>query len=221
MLAIVTARGGSKRLPGKNKKMFFGKPLIVWTIEAAQAASSVTDVVVSTDDSEIAQIAASAGARVPFLRPAALATDDTSSAAVVIDVIERCDVGTDFVLLQPTSPLRTSLHIDEAAALHFNSNFESTVSIRLGALSDTSFWWEPKTHKIFSKRHNNYCSAFRNVDTNGAVYWVKTERMLSQQWFVFANSGGYLMDDKASIDIDTKKDWDEAVCHFKGKNLNG
>lgn len=217
LLAIVTARGGSKRLPGKNKKMFFGKPLIVWTIEAAQLASSVTDVIVSTDDKEIAQIAANAGARVPFLRSANLAADDTSSADVVIDVIERCDVGSDFVLLQPTSPLRTSLQIDEAATLHFKSKFESTVSIGLGAPSDTSFWWEPGTHKIFSKSHNTHHAGFRNVDTNGAVYWVRTERMLSQRRFVFANTGGYLMDNKSSVDIDTKKDWDDAVCHFQGE----
>lgn len=110
-LALIPARGGSKGIPRKNLAEVAGKPLIQWTIEAAQGASSIDRVVVSTDDDEIA---AAVGVEV-LRRPAELAQDDTPMAAVVRHAVDELapDV---VVLLQPTSPLRTARHIDEAVA---------------------------------------------------------------------------------------------------------
>jgi CMP-N,N'-diacetyllegionaminic acid synthase len=110
VLALVTARGGSKRVPGKNVKPLGGKPLIAWTIETALAAPSIDEVLVSTDDAGIAQVARECGASVPWLRPPALATDTASSTEVIEHALaarERDGKSFDILLvLQPTSPFR-------------------------------------------------------------------------------------------------------------------
>ncbi len=118
ILAIIPARGGSKGLPRKNILPFAGKPLIVWTIEQAKDSQLIDAVVVSTDDDEIADIAQSHGALVPFRRPAELASDTASSIDVVLHALDHVDQRGDrfaiVVLLEPTSPLRESSDIDGA-----------------------------------------------------------------------------------------------------------
>src|SRR5580704_16478977 len=109
-LAIIPARGGSKRLPGKNTKPFLGVPLIGWSIRFALRMDRFNKVVVSTDSDEIAAISQSEGIEIPYLRPTALASDTASSAAVVQDILVRersSQRSYDLVaLLQPTSPVR-------------------------------------------------------------------------------------------------------------------
>src|SRR5437764_14890901 len=112
-LAIVPARAGSKGVPGKNLRSLGGRPLLAHAIDVGLDAARVGRVVVSTDSEEIAAVARSRGAEVPFLRPAALAADTSRVADALVDLLERLDgVPETFVLLQPTSPLRT------AAAVH-------------------------------------------------------------------------------------------------------
>jgi CMP-N-acetylneuraminic acid synthetase len=110
VLAVVPARGGSKGLPGKNIRMICGKPLIDWTIQAALKSRFIDELIVSTDSPEIADIAAKAGASVPFLRPAGLATDTSPTIDVVEHVLEHFRAASEsfdyLVLLEPTSPLR-------------------------------------------------------------------------------------------------------------------
>ncbi len=110
ILAIIPARGGSKGLPGKNIRMLCGKPLIAWSIEQARDCTGIDTVIVSTDDPEIARVAASFGAEVPFLRPDELASDTSSSIDVILHAIDfMAKTGSSFdlvVLLEPTSPLR-------------------------------------------------------------------------------------------------------------------
>ncbi|MGB9578379.1 MAG: acylneuraminate cytidylyltransferase family protein, partial [Halothiobacillaceae bacterium] len=108
VLALIPARGGSKGLPGKNLRALGGKPLIQWSIEAAQRSRFVTRVVVSSDDPTILTAARAAGAETPFVRPAELAQDDTSSIDVVFHALDQLPPFDWVVLLQPTSPLRTS-----------------------------------------------------------------------------------------------------------------
>lgn len=120
ILGLILARGGSKRLPGKNVKPLAGKPLIAWSIEAARACAAVEDVVVSTDDEAIAQASRDAGARVPFLRPPALAADTSTSADAALHALdflrEREGRSYDAVLLlEPTSPLRASTDLPGVA----------------------------------------------------------------------------------------------------------
>ena len=110
VLALITARGGSKRLPGKNVRLLGGRPLIVWSIDVAKGIPEICDILVSTDDPAIAEVARDAGALVPWLRPAELATDTTSSADAclhALDWYEGENAKVDgLLLLQPTSPFR-------------------------------------------------------------------------------------------------------------------
>jgi N-acylneuraminate cytidylyltransferase/CMP-N,N'-diacetyllegionaminic acid synthase len=135
VLAIVPARGGSKGLPRKNLRKLGGRPLVSWPISAALGAKCVSRVIISTDDLEIAEAARLVGAEVPFLRPAALASDDASSMDVVLHAInffESKGVFFDFVLmLEPTSPLTDSEDVDAAFAMLRSSgkNADSIVGI--------------------------------------------------------------------------------------------
>lgn len=131
-VAIIPARGGSKRVPRKNLVEIGGKPLIAWAIEIAQAAHHVGSIIVSTDDEEIADVAQHYGAEVPWLRPAELAHDETQIIDVIAHVSERMPAlpaQTLAVLLEPTSPLRTTDHVDTALELLVNSDADSVVSV--------------------------------------------------------------------------------------------
>jgi len=112
ILALIIARGGSKRLPGKNIRLLGGKPLIVWSIDAAKNIPEICDILVSTDDQTIANICKNAGAFVPWLRPSELAKDETSSIDVVLHALNWYETEKNKVdgilLLQPTSPFRTT-----------------------------------------------------------------------------------------------------------------
>ena len=127
--ALIPARGGSKGIPRKNIRSFYGKPLLQWSIEAALASDCIHEVVVSTDDLEIARLASSLGAQVPFLRPAELATDTASGIATVLHALEQLPQVSDVLLLQPTSPLRTSSDIEAIMALRQQTGRESAVSL--------------------------------------------------------------------------------------------
>lgn len=124
VLAIIQARGGSKGIPGKNIRPLCGKPLLAWTVAAAKAARRVTRVTVNTDDAAIAAAARAAGAEVPFLRPADLATDEAGSLALFMHALDwfrdtEGYVPDAVVQLKPTNPLRTAATIDAAVDLFF------------------------------------------------------------------------------------------------------
>ncbi len=120
ILAIIPARGGSKRLPGKNIKSLLGKPLIAWTIEQTKKSLLINTVIVNTDSPQIAKVSKLYGADTPFVRPARLATDTAASADMVLHTLKfYADHGVSFdivVLLEPTSPLRADDDIDKALA---------------------------------------------------------------------------------------------------------
>ena len=136
VLGVIPARGGSKGIPRKNLATLGGRPLIAHTCDAVQESRRLTRVVVSTDDEEVAATARRLGVDVPFLRPAALAADDTPMLDVLIDLVTtlehqgyRPDV---VVLLQPTSPFRRAEHIDAAIELLVESQADSVVSVVAG-----------------------------------------------------------------------------------------
>ena len=134
MLAIIPARGGSKGIPGKNIKLLSGKPLIVYTIEAAMAAKSVDRIILSTDDPEIAKIAGKYDVEIPFMRPAHLSKDDSLAIDNYIYTIDRLNTTSptqynEFVVLQPTSPLRSASDIDNAIKLFHEKNADSLISV--------------------------------------------------------------------------------------------
>ena len=134
ILAVIPARGGSKSVPRKNIAQIAGKPLLAYTLEEALKVTAITDLVVSTDDNEIAMVARSLGAQVPFIRPAELATDYTQSAAVLrhclLEMETQREVYYDAVLmLQPTTPLRQARHIETAIRMLMNEDCDSVVSV--------------------------------------------------------------------------------------------
>ena len=135
IVAVIPARGGSKRLPRKNIIDLNGKSLIAYTIEAALKSKYINKVIVSTEDKEIAEVAEKFGAKVPFIRPAKLASDTASTLGVLkhaVTFIEKEEnKKIDIVItLQPTSPLRTVHHIDESIEKFLKNNFDSLVSIK-------------------------------------------------------------------------------------------
>ncbi len=136
VLAIIPARGNSKGIPRKNLQPLAGKPLLAWTVEAARKAGSVTRVLVSTEDAEVAEAARRAGAEVPFLRPREIAGDEVHAVEVVLHALDwlrhhgRADPAL-VVMLLPTSPLRRAANIDEAVALYRRGGADSIVSVQL------------------------------------------------------------------------------------------
>lgn len=133
ILAIIPARGGSNSVPRKNIRPLGGLPLIAYTIKAA-LESRADRIIVSTDDPEIAEIASAYGAEVPFLRPAHLAEDTSSSLSVLLHALEYVEAQEQYypdivAFLQPTSPFRTAMHIDAAINLLLSSDFDSVIGI--------------------------------------------------------------------------------------------
>ncbi len=131
VLAIITARGGSKGIPRKNLALLAGKPLLAYTTEAALAARSLARVVLSTDDDEIAEVGRKLGVDVPFMRPAELSRDDTATLPVLQDVVRRLDEQGErydaIFTLQPTNPLRRTSDIDGAVELLSSSGADSVI----------------------------------------------------------------------------------------------
>lgn len=208
--ALIPARGGSKGIPRKNIRVMGGKPLIAWTIEAAHAARGIDSVVVSTEDAEIAEVARQWGAEVPFLRPAELATDETPGIDPVLHAIGMLPQHDAVVLLQPTSPLRSTADIEAVLAL-----------AATGAPSVVSLC-APDTHPnlMYSIDHAGRLNpllpdapATRRQDLppvyglNGAIYFARTAWVATRRTFIGAETLGYVMPGERSIDIDGPLDW--------------
>lgn len=212
VLAVITARGGSKGLPGKNTRPIQGRPLLAWTIEAALAADCVSRVVLSTDDPEIAAIGKAAGADVPFMRPAELADDTTGSVDVVEHALEACDAHDVTLLLQPTSPLRHSGHIDAAFAQMQAACAPGCVSV---ALAPKPPWL------MFAMQEDGQLNPFLQMPAgvtrrqdlppayvlNGALYFVLNEVFAKERSFMGPGTIGYEMSAEDSVDIDILEDF--------------
>ena len=210
LVSIIPARGGSKRLPGKNIANVAGKPLISYTIEAALESGIFERIIVTTDSPEIAKVAISYSGVVLIEREPKLALDSTPTFPVVEDVLRRitCE---RFCLLQPTSPLRRANHICDA----YNTwnrkldRFDFCVSVErahtprgliheLDQDSGMSLW----TGDYSKYRSQDYL----DYQPNGAIYFAKTSAYLTQKHFYGARTLAYEMDAQSSIDIDNEID---------------
>lgn len=220
MIAIIPARGGSKGLIGKNIKLLSGKPMIAYTIEAALNSKQISEVIVSTDDQNIAEIAKQYGAQVPYLRPKHLATDSARSIDVLNYVVDRfekeknCNVNS-LVVLQATSPLRKSNHIDEAIELFINKNADSVISYCKE--SHSIFWHKELTddHKFIDIFEGDFLKNRQDIKPtyypNGAIYVFKRD-LLRKNKYYSDRSYGYVMNRSSSVDIDDIDDFNYA--HF-------
>jgi len=220
-LALIPARGGSKGIFRKNIRLIAGKPLIAWTIMAALAVKEVDCVVVSTDDEEIATVARQWGAEVPFLRPAELASDEAPGIAPVLHAIEHLPNHADLLLLQPTSPLRTSTHIK--ALLDFARENEASSVVSVREVDDHPAWMFRRSEGGVLDRFATSDPTARRQDLpelftlNGAMYWIATDRLRQTKQLVNEDTLGFVMDSESSVDIDTMFDWRIAELLLDGQ----
>ena len=216
ILAVVPARGGSKGLPGKNTMPVAGKPLIAWSIEQARASRLIDDVVVSTDREEIAQVARSHGAKVPFLRPAELATDTASSIDVVMHMLDRLAAGGErfdiVVLIEPTSPLRETSDIDGALErLVATPGAESIVGVAGVEAVHPAFLF--REHDGFLNSYTGMsASGVRRQDLEtllfieGSVYAAYTESLRARGSFYHDRTIGWRVPRYKALEIDEMPD---------------
>lgn len=216
ILALITARGGSKGIPGKNIKPLAGKPLLAWTIEAAQGSKYIDRAIISSDSEEIIRVAKEYGCEAPFVRPAELASDETSSMDVVMHALDTVGERYDYILLlQPTSPFRGSSDIDSAVEFAFSRGAKILVSVA-----------KLKKHPMFMFRIADGClvplienksgvqlrrqempSVFEH---NGAIYFSEVAALRASKSFNVPGVVPFVMEGLANLDIDTPDDWSYA-----------
>ena len=212
ILAVIPARGGSKGIKNKNITELVGRPLLQWTIEAAEKSKYIDRFVLSSDDPQIQMVAESLGCEVPFTRAAHLATDEASTIDVLLDVIERV-AGFDVVaLLQPTSPFRTAKDIDSCLELMMRDGAPSVVSLCATRDHPALVFKFQSDKKIAPFLSNPPSQSLRRQDLpaafklNGAVYIAKIPWFIKNRTFTAAEAVGYIMPERRSIDIDDAQD---------------
>lgn len=231
--AIIPVRGGSKRLERKNIMPFAGTSLTRRVVETARRCGRFCRVLVTTDDQEIAEEAKSAGAEVPFLRPASLATDTASSLDTLLHAFEYMlgafpeDKPEAVGLLQATSPLLQARHLNEAVDVFFNGDFNSLSSMkRVTQHPEWMFYLDTVTRQATPESRSGIVSSAAELKKrfieNGAVYLVKTSWLAeSKSIYDFDRHGCYEMSVEDSIDIDTRPDWDYAEFMFEKRQKSG
>lgn len=214
VLGLITARGGSKRLPGKNIMPMRGKPLIAWTIEAGLGASCIDRLILSSDDPAICDIAGELGCDVPFIRPSHLATDEATSADVVSHALKEIPGFTHVILLQPTSPLRQAHHIDEAFEKMKQTDATTCVAVR--ECLETPYWMQIMDQQGFITPLMKSLAAQRKQIIpktylpNGAIFISQSDYFLENHTFYGQKTVSYLMPLAESVDIDTINDFNLA-----------
>ena len=218
ILGIIPARGGSKGIPKKNIKLLGGKPLLEYTAKAALASKSLSRVILSSDDTEIIEVAKNIGLEVPFIRPENLSQDETPSLSVIKHALEFFETKNEFFdaicLLQVTSPFREEELIDRAIQKFEREDLDSLISVR-EVPSDFNPHWifitDSKNHlkvatgeeKIISRRQE-LPKAFHR---DGAIYITRTEVILNQD-SLYGSSIGYIESkNEHYVNIDTPDDW--------------
>lgn len=212
-LFLITARGGSKGIPRKNIKELAGKPLIYYSIEAARALTEDENICVSTDDSEIISCVEKTGLKVPFVRPAELASDTANSNDVICHAIKYYrDKGVEYdnvVLLQPTSPLRTAQQVSEALELYTN-DIDMVVSVKENTSSVALFKENSEgflEHAFDVSKGLRRQDALKLYEYNGAIYVINCNSILEKGMSNFNRITKYVMPDINSVDIDNMLDW--------------
>lgn len=227
ILGVITARGGSKGIPGKNIKGLGGQPLIAYTIKAAQESGIFDRIILSTDDSKIAEVARKYGVEVPFMRPAELAQDETPHLPVIQHAVkwlkENENYNPDCVaILQPTAPLRQSWHLKEALGLMQKLKADSVVSV-VEIPGHYSPYWAVTTDESglgelfiggpirnrIPRRQSFPQKAYAN---SGHVYIFKNELLLDLQEpnFYGDKVAIYPIEGKYTVNIDELEDWELA-----------
>ena len=216
ILALIPARGQSKRVPKKNKRVLGGKPLICWSIHCVQEIDVICDVLVSTDDPEIAAIATDAGALVPWMRPSELATDTSTSVDVALHAVDWYErehgVVDGLLLLQPTSPFRTRETIQRGLERFRLGNFRPVVAVS-PAHPHPMWCVRIKDEQLvpfmttngFSLRSQELPPVFA---INGVLYLIAPQDLRqSRSFFVEGAAPIVINSEREALDIDTEHDW--------------
>ncbi|TOK78025.1 acylneuraminate cytidylyltransferase family protein [Vibrio parahaemolyticus] len=212
VIAIIPARGGSKRLPRKNVLNLAGKPLISWTIDAAKECKYIDEILVSTDDREISNIALQHGVHMPELRPSHLSSDSATTESLLLYCLEQYEIDANIiVLLQPTSPLRSALDIEKSLEYYIEKSAKSVVTV---TQCEHSPLWANILPEDFNmgrfipekntKRSQELPVFYR---LNGAIYIFDIDTFKVCGMKYSKDSYAYLMDNESSIDIDTELDF--------------
>lgn len=222
ILGLIPARGGSKGILNKNIKLFNGKPLIYWTIEAAKQSKFINQIIVSTDSKHIASISKKFGADVPFLRPQNISEDDTPNIEPALHALSNIQGFDWLLLLQPTSPLRSHKDID--GIIEFCRAQKALSAVSICEVTKHPYW-------MFKKKNNFKLKAFiKNKSTftrrqdlpeiynlNGALYLAETNWLKKNKSFIDDNTIGYQMPLERSVDIDSELDLKFAEYLLKKK----
>ncbi len=213
-LAVIPARGGSKRIPRKNIRVMNGRPLIVWAIESARACGEFSDIVVSTDDDEIAGIARECGASVPFMRSTELADDFASTVSVVADAVERMQAlgfaGDLVCCIYPAAILVTPTDLEGARALldHSDRPYAATI-VRYPHPIQRAFEVGPHGELTFvdptgaAQRSQDLPPRWHDA---GQFYWGRVDAWRAMT-AILPNAVGYQLPADRAVDIDTEDDW--------------
>ena len=231
ILGLIPARAGSKGVPGKNIKVLGGKPLLAYTSEVALQSKHLTEIIVSTEDKQIIEVAKSLGIKVPFIRPIELAQDNTPTIDVIIDALqwyENQNVFFDAVcLLQATSPFRTVEFLDSAIEKFKQMNSDSLVSVQkvpheynphwtFEVNSDGNLKIATGESRIINRRQELPIAYHRD----GSIYITKTKVLLKDKTLYGETTAFIESDAKWYVNIDTLEDWERAEEIIK-KNRSG
>jgi CMP-N-acetylneuraminic acid synthetase len=221
VLGLIPARGGSKGIPGKNKKLLGGKPLLQYTIEAGQKATQLDALIFSSEDEELISLARDLGVSVPFTRPQALAEDQSGSLGVVQHALQYMQTQGEkydaVCLLQVTNPFRSAQMIDEAITAFAKADTDSLVSVLKVPHEFNPHWvFEASKNGVLKiatgekeiiKRRQDLPDAYIR---DGAIYITKSDVLLQQE-SLYGTSISYIESDPTwHVNIDTMKDWNKA-----------
>ena len=222
-IAIIPARGGSKRIPKKNIKPFLGKPIIAYSIEAAFSSNLFDEVMVSTDSEEVAEITKRYGASVPFMRSEKTADDYSVLADVIVEVINNYKaIGKFFDVIcciLPTAPFITAQRLIEGGNLLDEKNYNSvTPVIRFSYPIQRALQMDAdkRLSMIYPEnlnvRSQDLAPAYHD---SGQFYWGKTNSLLEERTFFMKNGGAIVIPENEGQDIDTPEDWQIAEMKYK------
>lgn len=231
ILALIPARGGSKRLPGKNIRILGDKPLIVWTIDVAKEIPTICDILVSTDDPAIAAVCTGVGALLPWLRPPELATDTANSVDVVLHALDWYEAEKGAVdgvlLLQPTSPFRTKETVHEGIELYVKHERKSVLGI--SPAHSHPMWTLKMDGDYLVPFMQSHGIGIRSQDlqpayvVNGSFYLISPAELRAIKSFIGAKTIPLLIESpQEALDIDTEWDWTvaEAALAFPDDRRN-
>ena len=219
ILALILARGGSKRLPGKNIQLLGGRPLIGWSIDISKLIPEVCDILVSTDDPKIQDVAKELGVYAPWLRPKELSTDNSSSVDAALHALDwyesKHGVVDGLLLLQPTSPFRRIEKIKEGVELFSTHKCDSVLGVSpTHAHPKWTFTIENSTLSPFLSDHGLNTRS-QDLESsyviNGSFYLISPDALRQEKSFFIEGTLPLVIDSSIeSLDIDTEQDWQYA-----------